>query len=98
MDTDNKKLAVLKPENMTIYEALEIHELFSTALMRYQEIEVDLSLITEIDSAGLQLLVALKSDGLKQKKSIIYTAHSREVIELLTLFNMTQLFGDPVVL
>jgi len=98
MNTDNKKLAVLKPENMTIYEALEIQALFSTALMQYQNIEIDLSQVAEIDSAGLQLLVALKNDAMKQKKSMVYTGHSREVIDLLALFNMTQFFGDPVVL
>lgn len=98
MSTDNKEHTVLKPENMTIYEALEIQALFSTALTQYQKIEVDLSQVAEIDCAGLQLMIALKNDAIKQKKSIIYTAHSREVIELLDLFNMTQFFGDPVVL
>ena len=83
---------------MTIYEALEIKALFSAALKQYQQIEVNLSQVAEIDSAGLQLLVALKNDAIKQKKSMIYTAHSREVIELLALFNMTQFFAEPDVL
>tara|TARA_R110000851_G_scaffold3048_4_gene12340 strand:+ start:7522 stop:7818 length:297 start_codon:yes stop_codon:yes gene_type:complete len=98
MSTANTKLTVLKPQNMTIYEAMEIQALFSTALMQYQKIEVDLSEVAEIDCAGLQLMVALKNDALKQNILMEYTAHSREVIELLALFNMTQFFGDPVVL
>lgn len=98
MSSDNSKLAVLKPENMTIYEALAIQDLFSTALIQHQKIEVDLSQVAEIDCAGLQLMVALKNDALELKKSMAFTGHSREVIAFLDLFNMNSFFGDPVVL
>lgn len=98
MSTDKTKCTVLKPENMTIYEAMEIQALFSTTLAKYDQIEVDLSDVSEIDSAGLQLMVALKNDASKQKKIMAFTAHSREVISFLDLFNMTQFFGDPVIL
>jgi len=98
MSADNTKLAVLKPENMTIYEALELHALFSAALANHKQIEVNLSNVAEIDCAGLQLMVALKNAATKQKKAMEFTAHSREVIDLLDLFNMTQFFGDPVIL
>ena len=98
MSTDNIKLAVLKPENMTIYEAMDLQALFSATLADYKQIEVNLSDVIEIDCAGLQLMVSLKNDAIKQKKSMAFTAHSREVIEFLDLFNMTQFFGDPVIL
>ena len=92
------KKAVLKPENMTIYEALELQTLFLTTLAEYKQIEVNLSAVEEIDSAGLQLMVALKNAALEQKKSLAFSEHSREVIAFLELFNMTPFFGDPVVL
>ncbi|MCG6202491.1 STAS domain-containing protein [Psychromonas antarctica] len=98
MSTDNTKRAVLKPENMTIYEAMDLQALFSATLADFKQIEVNLSQVVEIDSAGLQLMVALKNDALEQKKKVVFTAHSLEVIELFELFNMTQFFGDPVVL
>lgn len=98
MNADKTKLVVLKPENMTIYEALQIQDLFSTALKQHQNIEVDLSQVVEIDSAGLQLMVALKKDAFEQDKSMIFTGHSREVIDLLDLFDMNTFFGDPIVL
>ena len=98
MSKNKSKLAVLKPENMSIYEAMEIQSLFLKTLADHEQIEVDLSDVVEIDSAGLQLMVALKNDALKQNKSMVFTNHSREVIELLDLFNMMQFFGDPVVL
>jgi len=98
MSNKKTKLAVLKPENMTIYEAMELKILFSATLAAHQQLEVNLSHVAEIDSAGLQLMVALKNAAIKQKKPLAFTAHSREVIGFLDLFNMTQFFGDPVVL
>jgi ABC-type transporter Mla MlaB component len=98
MSRDTTKLTVLKPENMTIYEAMDLQVLFSTALASYKQIEVNLSEVAEIDSAGLQLMISLKNDAIKQNKSMSFTAHSREVIEFLDLFNMSQFFGNPVML
>lgn len=98
MSKKKSKLAILRPENMTIYDAMKIQALFSEALAAYDQIEVNLSDVAEIDCAGLQLMVALKNDALKQKKSIVFSAHSAEVIALLDLFNMTRFFGDPVIL
>ena len=68
MSSDNTKLAVLKPENMTIYEAMDLQASFSTALADYKQIEVNLSEVAEIDCAGLQLMVSLKNDAIKQNK------------------------------
>jgi len=92
------KRAVLKPENMTIYEAMDLQALFLTTLADYKHLEVDLSAVAEIDSAGLQLMVALHNDALKQKKTVLFSAHSNAVIAFLELFNMTQFFGDPVII
>ena len=99
-NTFNKEfaLSIVTPENMTIYEAMEVRELFISALSQEQAAEVNLSQVTEIDSSGLQLMIALKNDAKKYGKMISFTEHSREVIELLDLFNLTTFFGDPVVL
>lgn len=98
MSNKASQRAVLTPQNMTIYEAQELQSLFSKTLAAHEKIEVNLANVGEIDSAGLQLLVALKKDAVQQKKSMVFTAHSSAVIALLDLFNMTQYFGDPVIL
>lgn len=98
MSINESQPIILTPENMTIYEAMELQSLFSKALVESDNIEVNLANVAEIDCAGLQLMVALKNDALKQQKSMVFTAHSHEVIALLDLFNMTQFFGDPVIL
>lgn len=90
--------ALLTPESMSIYEAMALRDLFSTTLDNFEQIEVNLSNVTEIDCAGLQLMIALKNDALKQNKSITFTHHSQDVIEFLDLFNITSFFGDPVII
>ena len=98
MSDKKTKLALLKPQSMTIYEAMDLQALFLTTLADYKQIEIDLSAVAEIDSAGLQLMIALKNAAINQKKSLLFSAHSREVIAFLELFNLTRYFGDPVIL
>lgn len=98
MSVEEMQKVMLTPQEMTIYEALQLQSQFLEALSNYQQIEVNLANVSEIDSAGIQLMIALKKDALLQQKSLLFTAHSPEVIALLDLFNMTQFFGDPVIL
>lgn len=86
------------PGDMTIYEAAETKELFEKALSDNDDINVNLTNVSEIDSAGLQLMVSLKNAASKSKKTVTYVAHSQAVIDLLDLFNMSSHFGDPVVM
>lgn len=94
MDMGNTKSAVIKPDNMTIYDVLDIQHLFSSALIKNQEIEVDLSEVVEIDNAGLQLMVTYKNRASEQDKSITFTGHRSQVITLLDLFNINTFSGD----
>lgn len=86
------------PADMTIYEAGEIKDLFSQALAKNKNINVNLSNVSEIDSAGLQLMVSLKKNALEKDTIVQYNSHSQAVIGLLDLYDMTAHFGDPVVL
>lgn len=98
MSNDLTEITVLQPENMSIYEAMGLRDMFSEALTKNQEIEVNLANVAEIDCAGLQLMIALKNDALRLSKKITFTGHSTEVIDFLNLFNITNYFGDPVIL
>lgn len=86
------------PGDMTIYEAAETKELFEKTLFDNDDINVNLTNVSEIDSAGLQLMVSLKKAASKSEKTVTYVSHSQAVIDLLDLFNMTSHFGDPVVM
>ena len=85
-------------DEMTIYTAAEQKgELFSH-LGESQELVVDLSGVSEIDSAGLQVLMALKQQAKSDEKGLHLTNHSQAVIEVMELLHIAPFFGDPVVI
>ncbi|MGL6263324.1 STAS domain-containing protein [Aeromonas jandaei] len=56
---DNKTVVTL-PDELTIYTVGEIKEALTPLLYQGRELELNLANIAEIDSAGLQLLIAAK--------------------------------------
>jgi anti-anti-sigma factor len=85
-------------ENMTIYNAVAQKQMLLEALAGCQELDLDLSQVSEIDTAGFQILLLTKREALKANKSVRLTAHSKAVTELLDLYNMGSYFGDPMVI
>ena len=81
-----------------IYRATEIKAQILEALAGASPVEVNLSGVTELDAAGLQLLILAKREALLLDKTVRFTAHSPAVLEVLDLGNLSGLFGDPVVL
>jgi len=85
-------------EDMTVYNALEQKKKLLEALHGCDELDLDLSQVSEIDTAGFQLLLLAKREGQKLGKTVRVTAHSKAVTELLDLYNMASYFGDPLVI
>lgn len=86
------------PGDMTIYEAAENKEFFSDVLSGISSLNVNLSNVAEIDSSGIQLMVALKKEAADEEKSISFISHSQAVVDLLDLFDLTSYFGDPIIM
>lgn len=63
-----------------------------------KELQIDLSEVGEIDSAGMQLLIMLKQQANIVNNQFSLVHHSQAVVEVLELFNLASFFGDPVVL
>lgn len=61
-------------------------------------IEVDLADVTEIDTAGLQLMVMVKREAAARGKTLRFIRHSDPVMDLMDLCDLAGLFGDPVVI
>lgn len=59
--------------------------------------EIDLSGVTEIDTAGLQLLMLAKKQALAAQRELRLVAHSAAVTDVFELLNVTGFFGDPLV-
>jgi anti-sigma B factor antagonist len=85
-------------EELTIYTAAEYKPKLLAMLAQDDELELSLSKIQEIDSAGLQLLILMKREAARLNKVLSFVGHSSAVIDVLELTNLTASFGDQVVL
>jgi len=83
---------------MTIYTAADVKQRLLAPFADCQQIDVDLSQVSEIDSAGLQLMLLAKREAVAQGKDIRFVAHSPAVLDVLELCQLTGYFGDPVVM
>lgn len=83
---------------MNIYAAAELKERFAGLLEDSAELELNLSEVKEIDTAGVQLLLLLKREAQRTGKAVRFTAHSDVVREVIELYNLANYFGDPLVL
>jgi anti-sigma B factor antagonist len=96
--TESRVVQVEAGEELTIYHAGQMKEALLGPLAQADALEVDLSQVAEIDSAGVQLLVLLKREAAGAGKRLSLTGHSPAVLSVLDLYNMSGYFGDPLVL
>lgn len=83
---------------VTIYRAAELRELLLTELTRHPEgLEIDLASVSEIDSSGVQLLMAAKRAAQAAEQTLSLLHHSEAVVDVLELFNLAGFFGDPLI-
>lgn len=92
----NSRLVIV--EDMTIYNALDQKNQLVAALDAADGLELDLSQVAEIDSAGLQLLILAKREAARLDKQMSIVAHSPVVRQTLDFCNLAAFFGDPVVI
>lgn len=83
---------------LTIYTAQAEKQHLQAFLETGDELELNLSQVAEIDSAGLQVLIVLKQEAARRQKALRYVMHSKVVLDVLEMTNMTSSFGDQVVL
>lgn len=83
---------------LTIYDAMAGKQALLDALGGSAELEIDLSAVAEMDTAGVQLLVMLKRAAATAGKQLHLVAHSQASLEALDRYNLAAYFGDPVVI
>lgn len=83
---------------MTIYRAAELKETLLAALTNAQVVEVNLAKVTELDSAGIQLLMLAKQEAEKLKCELHLVSHSPAVLDIFELINLGTYFGDPLLM
>ncbi len=83
---------------LTIYTAMDMKQRLLEPLSTCRQVDVDLSQVSELDSAGLQLMILAKREATRLGKDIRFVAHSPSVVDVLELCGMMSYFGDPVVM
>ncbi len=83
---------------MTIYSAAELKGALLEGIHRCKRLEINLSQVSEMDSAGLQLLYLVKREAASLGRQVALAAHSPATLEVLDLYNMSSHFGDPVLI
>jgi len=80
---------------LTIFRAMELKPVL---LATPPVDEVDLSGVSDIDTAGVQLLMLAKKTALAAGRDIKLVAHSPAVLEVFELLNVAAYFGDHLVM
>jgi anti-sigma B factor antagonist len=83
---------------MTIYRAAELRESLSAALAAGNDLELNLSAVTELDSAGVQLLMAAKKTARESQHELRLVGHSPAVLEVFETLDLAGHFGDALLI
>lgn len=73
----------------------ELKEAILPVIVYSQEIEIDLSRVSEIDLEGLRLMVDAKLEAISRDKMLRFTGHSKPVADIMGLCNLDDFFGIP---
>lgn len=79
---------------LTIYTVAEWKEKFLASLLTNEVVNLDLSKVSEIDAAGLQLLIMMKQSATALNKVLRIHSYSPVVLELLDLSGLADFFCD----
>ncbi len=83
---------------MTIYAAAAAKDALLDALNDAVDLEVDLSGVDEMDTAGAQLLVLLKREATSAGKRVALSGHGPAVLEVFDCYRLAAYFGDSVLI
>lgn len=83
---------------LTIYRVAELKDIIFSQINSADLVEINLSHVTELDSAGLQLLLSAKLEAMIRDKQLHFVGHSKPVVEVFDLCDLGGFFGDQVVI
>lgn len=84
--------------DLSIYNAAEIKQHLIDGVRSSNLLELDLSHVKEMDTAGLQLLVLAKRESQKLGHEMRIVSHSPAVREVIEFLGLVAFFGDPLVI
>jgi anti-anti-sigma factor len=89
-------LCTFRPEGeLTIYTAAGNKEQLLSLLTQCRKLDMDLSRVSEMDTAGLQLLLMAKRESRKRGLPLTVTASSSIVRNVMDTVNAAAYFDEP---
>ena len=79
-------------DELTIYTAGVVNATIRDALAANDSVAIDLTGVTEIDTAGLQILLVARKEALLRNRAVSFIGHNRIVIDCLRLMNLSNFF------
>lgn len=83
---------------LTIYRAADLKVTVLEALRQARVLEIDLSGVTELDTAGLQVLMLAKQTAAAEQRELRLLQHSPAVVEIVEMLDLGVFFGDAVLI
>lgn len=74
---------------LTIFMAADLRQQLLDALAGGGDVDVDLYDVSEIDCAGVQLMISAQREAALLDKRLTFKGHSQAVVELLGLCNLS---------
>ncbi|MDH4263276.1 MAG: STAS domain-containing protein [Spirochaetia bacterium] len=82
--------------DLNIYNTPNFINELSSLFKSYNKIALDVGKVAEIDTAGLQTMIAAKKEALLNNKVFKIVNHSPSVIRLIDLLGLVGFFGDKI--
>jgi anti-anti-sigma factor len=86
---------------LTIYRAAELRDTLISALAALNDgaaLELNLAEVSELDSAGVQLLMAAKKSAQAAQRDLRLVGHSPAVLEVFETLDLAAHFGDALLM
>jgi anti-anti-sigma factor len=90
-------LVVYIEGEMTIYRAAELKQTLLMPIVESAVVEFNLSRVTELDSAGVQLLMLAKRTAQARHCELRLVELSAAVLEVMELLNLGSYFGNELI-
>ena len=87
---NNELCSLVFNEDMTIYVIEMLKQQISNEIEGYKVFELDLSGVEEIDSAGIQLLLALNNELKRLNKEFKISIMSASVTKLVQVYGLSE--------
>lgn len=82
--------------DMTIFHAQQIKQALMSELGANERLEVDLSEVSDIDTAGLQQLLLLHKEAAHGNKPLRFQGHSPAVQQVVQLLKLEAVLGPTI--